>query len=83
MLDRLKFWHKTSPEPSITIPLKELREGETVWEVIERLNSPKLRESLGDGNAEFLGEGTTEEFLEQERTDKGEDKWYKRILRKE
>lgn len=40
-------------------------------------------EFLGDGNAEFLGEGTTEEFLEQERTDKGEDKWYKRILRKE
>lgn len=26
---------------------------------------------LGDGKAEFLGEGTAEEFAEQERADKG------------
>lgn len=37
----------------------------------------------GDGKAEFLGEGTHEEFIDQERADKGEDRWYKRILRKE
>lgn len=33
-----------------------------------------------DGKAIFFGEGTTEEFEEQLRKDKGMDKWYKRIL---
>lgn len=35
----------------------------------------------GDGQAAFLGEGTTEEFDDMLRADKGMDKWYKRILR--
>lgn len=37
-------------------------------------------EPIGDGKAEFLGEGTAQEFVEQQRADKGMDKWYKRIL---
>lgn len=46
-------------------------------------NEDVTEEYFGDGKAEFLGEGTHEEFIDQERADKGEDKWYKRILRKE
>lgn len=42
-----------------------------------------LEESLGDGGAQFLGEGTHEEFIDQEREDKGTKKWYERILRRE
>ncbi len=34
---------------------------------------------LGDGKAEFLGEGTEEEFIEQQREDKGEKPWYDRL----
>jgi len=33
----------------------------------------------GDGKAEFLGEGTEEEYLEQERKDKGLKGWYDRL----
>lgn len=33
----------------------------------------------GDGNAEFLGEGTTEEWEEQQKEDSGEKPWYDRI----
>ena len=42
-----------------------------------------LVRELGDGKAEFLGEGTEAEFVEQQRIDNGEDKWYKRIFRDE
>lgn len=34
---------------------------------------------LGDGKAEFLGEGTEEEYIEQERKDKGLKGWYDRL----
>lgn len=37
--------------------------------------------SKGDGKAVFLGEGTTEEFIEQERADKGLKGWYDRLKR--
>lgn len=33
----------------------------------------------GDGNAEFFGEGTEEEFLDQERAEVGLKAWYDRI----
>jgi hypothetical protein len=35
--------------------------------------------SKGDGKAVFFGEGTTEEFIEQERADKGLLGWYERL----
>ena len=35
----------------------------------------------GDGKAEFLGEGTQEEFLEQQREDAGTKPWYDRLKR--
>lgn len=40
-------------------------------------------EPLGDGKAEFLGEGTVAEFEEQQKADNGTLPWYKRILRDE
>lgn len=40
-----------------------------------------LKEALGDGKAEFLGEGTTEEFTDQERADKGTKGWYDQFKR--
>ncbi len=36
-------------------------------------------EIIGDGKAEFLGVGSEEEWIEQERKDKGMDKWYNRL----
>ncbi len=41
-----------------------------------------VQEPLGDGQAEFLGEGTHEEFVDMQREDKGEKAWYDRILRR-
>lgn len=37
--------------------------------------------SLGDGKAEFIGEGTEAEFLEQEQEDKGNKSWLDRLKR--
>lgn len=34
---------------------------------------------VGPEESEWLGEGTHEEWEEQQRKDKGMDKWYKRI----
>lgn len=44
--------------------------------------TPKVDEPLGDGKAEFLGEGTHEEFVDMQREDNGTKKWYDRILRR-
>lgn len=87
MLDRLKFWRKESLpiQASVSIPVNEIREGETVFEALERLKlTPTQRqEDIGDGKAEFLGEGTAEEYEEQKKADDGTLPWYKRMLRKE
>lgn len=47
---------------------------------IKRVDEKDLE---GDGQAEFLGEGTEAEFLAQQREDDGTGAWYKRILRDE
>lgn len=70
MLKRIRrFWELTKKDPDV---LKKF----------ENLSSAQLSviPDDGDGNAEFLGEGTDEELKEQERMDQGLDKWYKRIL---
>jgi len=36
---------------------------------------------IGDGGGAFLGEGTHEEFLQQQREDEGMAPWYKRLER--
>lgn len=38
-------------------------------------------DELGDGKAEFLGEGTEEEWIEQQREDEGSKPWYDRLRR--
>lgn len=43
----------------------------------------KAPEPLGDGQAQFLGAGTHEEFIDQQREDKGLKPWYDRILGKD
>lgn len=50
-------------------------------EILDKLTDDILVNIPEDGNgkAEFFGPGTAEEFEEQERKDKGLDKWYKRI----
>lgn len=40
-----------------------------------------IEEPIGDGNAVFLGDGTHEEFIDQEREDKGTKSWYDRLKR--
>lgn len=35
--------------------------------------------SKGDGKAVFLGEGSTEEYIEQKRADEGLKGWYDRL----
>lgn len=42
----------------------------------------KAPEALGDGQAAFLGAGTHDEFVDQQREDKGLKKWYDTILGK-
>lgn len=44
----------------------------------EAIKEPELTQTIGDGNAEFLGEGTEEEWIAQQREDEGLEKWYKR-----
>jgi len=36
-------------------------------------------ENLGDGKAVFIGEGTHDEFLDQEKADQGMKGWYERL----
>ena len=73
MFNRLRrLWHLSKKEP------KEL-------EILESLTPDQLAEVPevvdGDGKAEFLGEGTHEEFVEQERADSGIRGWYERMKR--
>lgn len=42
----------------------------------------KAPEPLGDGQAEFLGSGTHEEFIDQKRADNGTKPWYDALLGK-
>lgn len=68
MLNRLKrAWKLSGKQPDIIEAL-----------TMDQINA--LPE-LGDGKAEFLGDGSHEEFIEQERADAGTDAWYKRIDR--
>lgn len=52
-------------------------------EAIEALTDDQIEElpNVGDGNAVFIGEGTHEEFEEQQREDEGTKSWYDRIRR--
>lgn len=66
-----RLWNLASQDNPINLEnLKNLKPGETIWNTFE----PK-----GDGNAVFFGEGTEEEFLEQQRNDKGLKGWYDRL----
>jgi len=52
-------------------------------EILESLTDDQLalvpEENLGDGKAVFISEGTHDEFLEQEKEDKGMKPWYERL----
>jgi hypothetical protein len=50
-------------------------------EVLEGLTDEQLKSvpDEGDGKAEWLGEGTEEEFIEQQRKDNGLQGWYERL----
>lgn len=79
MLKRIKnayhaFWQ---PDSMRAMTLDEAREmGMTSHNSFFLPQQP-----LGDGHAAFLGEGTEEEFLDQQRDDKGMKSWYERIKR--
>lgn len=51
--------------------------------VLESLTVDQLalvpEENLGDGKAVFIGEGTHDDFLEQEKEDTGMKPWYERL----
>lgn len=65
-----RMWELSSKDPDVLEKYEKMspEEIETIPEA-----------SKGDGKAVFLGEGTTEEFIEQERADKGLAGWYNRI----
>lgn len=50
-------------------------------EVLEGLSDEQLAiiPDESDGKAEFLGSGTQEEWLEQQRDDDGSKPWYERL----
>ena len=74
MLDRLKrLWKLSKKDPIALDKLIGISLDSLTDEQIEKLPD------AGDGKAEFLGEGTEEEYLEMKRKDDGTDKWYKRI----
>lgn len=69
MFKRLrKLWTLTNKDPK-------------ALEVLENLTDQQLAiiPEEPDGKAEFLGSGTGEEFIEQERADKGMKGWYDRL----
>lgn len=51
--------------------------------VLEGLTDEQLalvpEENIGDGKAVFIGEGTHDDFLEQEKEDQGMKSWYERL----
>lgn len=69
MLNRIKKLWKLSKKNSEALS------------VLENLTQEQLDlvPDEGDGKAVFIGEGTEEEFKEQEKEDKGLSAWYKRI----
>lgn len=88
MLERLKFWRSKSPSAFVFEADKLSEEDrQKLMQAIAAGGSVVLpkqeQEAIGDGQAVFLGEGTHEEFVDQERADKGEKHWYDRILGRE
>jgi hypothetical protein len=62
---------------------KNLEKGGYV--VVENVKPQEARilgdsEAVNEGKAEFLGEGTVEEFEQSKKEDEGTAPWYKRIL---
>jgi len=62
------------------------RKDQKALEVLESLTPEQLAEVpdsvetvRGDGKATFFGEGTEEEFIEEERKNEGMSGWYNRI----
>ena len=57
------------------------RKDEKALKVLESLTPDQLKEvpDAGDGKAVFFDEGSSEDYLEQERKDSGMAGWYKRI----
>lgn len=51
--------------------------------ILESLDEEQLAlvpdEELGDGKAEFIGEGTHEEFVEFQKEEEGLKPWYERL----
>jgi hypothetical protein len=54
-----------------------------ILDLYEKLTPEEIADipdaSKGDGKAVFLGEGSTEDFIAQERADKGLAGWYERL----
>lgn len=65
-----RVWELSKKDPEIL----DLYETLTPEEIADIPNVSK-----GDGKAVFFGEGSTEEFIEQDRADKGLAGWYERL----
>jgi hypothetical protein len=61
--------------------MKEVQEADVIYaEKDEKVHAiAKADEKIGNGKAVFLGEGSSEDFLDQERKDKGLFGWYEKI----
>lgn len=69
MFNRIKrLWQLTKKDPK-------------ALEVLEGLSEEQLAiiPEQADGKAEFLGSGTQDEWLEQQREDDGTKPWYERL----
>ena len=65
-----RMWELSKKDPEVLDKYEKLSPEE-----IEKI--PEA--SKGNGKAVFFGEGTSEEFVEQERKDKGLAGWYERL----
>ena len=71
MFKRLKRLYELSKKDSEVLDVYDTLTPEEIKDIPDA--------SKGDGKAVFLGEGSSEDFLDQERKDKGLAGWYERL----
>lgn len=72
----------SAPEVSLELLRDVLDESVSKAELLTRhsvfLSDPT---PIGDGHAVFMGEGSSEEYLDMQREDDGSKPWYQRLMR--
>lgn len=81
MFKKLKNMFQPEPEINHTILVDRSKLSSESLKIFDEIMKSSTTGSVeeGDGNAVFFGEGSHDEFLEQEKEDKGLKGWYDRI----